>query len=406
VPEVVDATPADHDGILALTTAAFGADEEAAVRAWLEDPGAAGMSWTVVRDGDRVVSCSVGAPLDLRLDGVPLPALQIEFVATDPDHRGRGLVRAQLDRHHARARRDGHPLEIVLGIPYFYRRFGYGYGLDYPLLWCPRRDALRPDPSVSLRPAAAGDLPALVAFERRRPADGLRADRARPLARQLAAAAHGRPPGSGADRLLVAERAGAVVGWMALLVRPADERLWILPALAVDDGVTDALLAHALAVADAGPGPLPVYAHDSPGTPWSTRLAVVGTPWARELGIYVRMADAVAVLTRLRPVLSARLAASPWAAGQGELTISRYVDAVRLRWDAGEITAVEPAPAEPDPADVGVCGVAPDWFPALVLGRWGAAELARRVDDVTLGAQADVLDILFPRRAADIVADF
>src|SRR3954451_12692076 len=115
------------------------------------------------------------------------------------------------------------------------------------------------------------------------------------------------------------------------------------------------------------------------------------------------MADPLAVLRRLRPVLSARLAASPWAAGGGELTISRYVDAVRLRWDAGEVTAVEPAPADPEPADSGACGVAPDWCPALFLGRWGAANLARRVDYVTLGEQAGVLEVLFPRCAADIV---
>jgi predicted N-acetyltransferase YhbS len=408
VPEVVDATPADHGGIVALTTAAFGASEEAVVRAWLDGPGAGGTQWTVVRHEGRVVSCSVSVPLDLRLDGHPLPALQIEFVATHPDHRGRGLVRAQLARHHERARRDGLLVQIVLGIPYFYRRFGYGYGLDYPVLWCPRREALRPDPSVTVRSAHAGDLPALAALERRRPADGLRADRTWPLARQLAASAAGHPPGSGADRLLVAERSGVAVGWAALLVRPTDGRLWVLPALTADDGATDALLAHALAVADAEAEaqPLPVYAHDSPGTPWSARLAAVGTPWARELGIYVRMEDPVAVLRHLRPVLSARLAASPWGGGRGEVTISRYVDAVRLHWDGGEVTAVEPAPAEPDPAEVGACGVAPDWFPALVLGRWGAADLAHRMDDVMLGPQAGVLDALFPRGAADIVADF
>jgi predicted N-acetyltransferase YhbS len=405
VPEVVDASPADHDGILALTTAAFGAGEEAVVRAWLEDPGGAGIRWTVVRHGGRVVSCSVGAPMDLRLDGHPLPALQIEFVATDPDHRGRGLVRAQLARHHERARSDGRLLQVILGIPYFYRRFDYGYGVDYPVLWSPRGECLHPDPSVTVRPATADDLPAIATLERRRPPDGLRADRTAALARQLAASARGRPPGGGADRLLVAERNGAVMGWMALLVRPEDGRLWILPALTVDDGVTDAVLAHTLAVADAT-GDLPVYAHDSPGTRWSARLAAVGAPLARELAIYVRVEDPVAVLRRLRGVLSARLAASPWATGRGEVTVSRYVDAVRLRWADGAVTDIDPVPAEPDPVEVGACGVAPDWFPALVLGRWGAAELARRVDDVTLGTQADVLDVLFPRRAADIVADF
>jgi hypothetical protein len=50
-------------------------------------------------------------------------------------------------------------------------------------------------------------------------------------------------------------------------------------------------------------------------------------------------------------------------------------------------------------------GVAPDWFPALVLGRWGARGLAARVDDVLLGDHAPVMDVLFPALPADIATD-
>ena len=66
---------------------------------------------------------------------------------------------------------------------------------------------------------------------------------------------------------------------------------------------------------------------------------------------------------------------------------------------------IEPAPPDPDPFATGGVGIAPDRFPALVLGRWGAAGLAARADDVVLGAHAGLLEVLFPARPSDVVVD-
>ena len=49
--------------------------------------------------------------------------------------------------------------------------------------------------------------------------------------------------------------------------------------------------------------------------------------------------------------------------------------------------------------------MAPDWFPALVLGRWGASGLAERTDDTELGDHATVMDVLFPPLPNDLVTD-
>ena len=43
------------------------------------------------------------------------------------------------------------------------------------------------------------------------------------------------------------------------------------------------------------------------------------------------------------------------------------------------------------------------YFGALVLGRWGAQGLAERIDDVTLGRRAGLMEALFPRLDADVV---
>jgi hypothetical protein len=50
-------------------------------------------------------------------------------------------------------------------------------------------------------------------------------------------------------------------------------------------------------------------------------------------------------------------------------------------------------------------GVAPDWFGALVLGRWGAADLAARVDDVFYGRHHRLMDVLFPKLSCDVASD-
>jgi len=51
-------------------------------------------------------------------------------------------------------------------------------------------------------------------------------------------------------------------------------------------------------------------------------------------------------------------------------------------------------PGVEDPFDSVGCGVAPDWFPALVLGRWGARELEDRIVEVTAAVYATVRDKL------------
>lgn len=132
------ASPDDVEDVVAVEVAAFGASDEPGVRAALTGPGAPVADWTVVTDADGTV-VAASALLDhvLEVDGAPVPVSQIEYVATDPRHQRRGLVRRQVDEHHAEADRRGALATLIGGIPYFYRRFGYGYGLDFPGSCCP-----------------------------------------------------------------------------------------------------------------------------------------------------------------------------------------------------------------------------------------------------------------------------
>lgn len=396
------ARPDDVEAIVALQVQAFGEADEPLVRACLTGPGHEPSDWSVVVDGDRPVAACTLLSRRMVLDGVGFDAGQIEYVATAPAYQRRGLVRALFGRHHARSAALGHVAQFVAGIPYFYRRFGYGYGVSYPDLFVFDRARLHPTPGVTLRVATETDIPALVDLDRTRPTEGLRVQRGEDDWRVwIRAHGHDRPLRDGGERFFVAEQGGRVVGWSALAVEDA-KRVLLYPAVATDAGVTDAIIVHAL---DQAGDELAVIGHDAPGTTFGSRVATVGTSQPAGLGIYVRIADPVAFLREIRPALSARLAASSFATTSGEVSISLYHAGLAISYDAGAVTGIRAIPGIEDPFDDFECGVAPDWFPALALGRWGAKELDRRVDDVSLGRHADLLEVLFPACDTDIAAD-
>ena len=107
---VREATPPDHEGIIALCHEVFSANEGATVRHLLRGEGYGPGRWTVAVDADdAVVSCCTLLPHRLRYGAVEVPAAQIEFVATKASARRRGLVRAQFDLHHRVGRGAGCP---------------------------------------------------------------------------------------------------------------------------------------------------------------------------------------------------------------------------------------------------------------------------------------------------------
>ncbi|WP_249522206.1 GNAT family N-acetyltransferase, partial [Modestobacter marinus] len=128
----------------------------------VEDPDTGWEATAVVLDGDRVVSTATLLAESVRLEDVVLPAGQVELVATDRAYEGRGLVRALMGWAHERSAARGDLVQVMIGIPYFYRLFGYEYAIDVP----PARPlAGAPAPVPRLRPATPADLPALARWQ-------------------------------------------------------------------------------------------------------------------------------------------------------------------------------------------------------------------------------------------------
>jgi len=401
----------DREAIVALEVAAFGESDEPIVRSRLggldsagraEDPVDHPARWLVVEDpsgGGRLVSASVLLSHRLRLGEVTVPVGQIENVATDPACRRRRLVRSQFDAHHRASAERGDLAILITGIPYLYRRLGYGYGLDYPTIHLPTTDNLGDPGPDHVRPAQDSDLAGILRLDLGRPTEHLRIVRDESAWRRTL----DRSVATRFEQLVVAQREGQIVGFAQLEARPGAERLYVQPAMAADDQAARALLHHAV-TQGAAHGEL-VVAFDNPGTTYGQVLGGVGGPVHHSHGIYVRVPDAVALVDALRPVLSERLTASRFADRRGVLSVSLYESGVSISYDQGVVTDVAPTDAVEDPFESEGVGIPPDLVGALVFGRFGAEALQHRVDDVTLGRHAGLMEVLFPRLQAELLAD-
>jgi len=312
------ATPADVDAIARLAREVFGPEDEPGVRAQLGDPRVGPGRFTVVTDGDRVVSSLCLLAPRLSLNGVELGVGQVEYVLTDPAYRRRGLVRRQMEVVQGWSAQRGDLVQLIEGIPYFYRRFGYEYALAGPR-W---RVPAWPQPPVvpaghTVRTATPADVPALARLRERaqRGAQVVRRVDDRDWALLV-------DPGQG-GRQLVVEASGEVRG-SARLVSAGPRTT--LRDLAVDTAAAGAAL---LTAAVAAPEGERLVIADRPGTLAGALLADLTAVAPDEpYGYYVRVTDPLALLRRLRPVLSARLAASPLAGERGELVLTFYTSTV------------------------------------------------------------------------------
>ncbi|MBA2318042.1 MAG: GNAT family N-acetyltransferase [Euzebyales bacterium] len=385
------ATPADLEQIVALSLAAHGDDEERGLRMFFADPRVGPSRWTVVVDGERVVSTLGLGSATARVQGLDVPAGWVEYVATDPAYQRRGLVRAQMDRVHTWSAQRGDLLQIIQGIYYFYRRFGYAYALRSAERVQLRRGAKAAVPDGwSVRAADAGDLDAVAALDARASAVAdLSLVRSRDEWRAVLDGIHPQ------ERSWVAVHDDRVRGYARTRARDDLRQLYEVAVDGLD--AARALAGHAAADGDrAG-----VALCRRPGTPWDALLDDIAVAFEPSPSTdYARIADPVAFLAHLRPVLSERLAASPWAGDRGSLRVTTYVGGFRIDYAGGAVTAVEPAAPLEEPDDQNV-GVPPDVLPQLLLGARYPRELERWHDDVVLGQQAGLVAALFPKLTHD-----
>lgn len=372
-----------------------GVPDAAAALAGVDGPG----RFVVAVDGDRVVAVTALWQDRVRVGPTVLPSGQIDFVASLAGYGGRGLVRDLMNMVLARSAARGDLVQVMLGIPYFYRQFGFSYVIPVPTPYELRADAdLAVPDGLEVREAGPGDLPGV-----RRLQDAVQAgyDVAMPHSddtwRSLAAAetvafrvVNDGSAMSGFARHKIGAGQAAGDG-------PHD--ITVAEVAAIGVGPVRALLADARTQARGGN----VMVKDRPGAAVSAVLPAIGLAHQETDMYMVRVADPVALLDALRPTLSARLKASHFARESGDLLVSYYRGGVVLTYSAGAVTAVRSAQGKQGPVAAGGIGVPPDVLPDLLFGPHGAARLEHLHADCNLGPQRTLADALFPPVAADVL---
>jgi hypothetical protein len=346
----------------------------------------------VAMAGDEVVSCLVLLRMELTVGGdrpVVIPVGQPEFVATAPAFRNRGLVRRLLELAHGWSAARGDLVQLIGGIPFFYRQFGYQYGLVRPPeRVVPPEVRIGAPPDVVVRPALPHDIPAMRLLQ---DAAQARSDVRLPWAPEVWPVLIDLPHGE----LAVAFEDDRVRGIAYLRGDPGHPVM--VQGLAAE--CVDAARALLVRARDRRPG-ASLVVQDRAGAPVGTLLGGDTVPVVRRKWLYLRIADPVALLDALRPVLSERLARSSLRRESGSAMLSFYRTAARLDFRTGEIVAVTPCAPIREPASEGAAGVPPDLTARLVFGEAGIDGLGEH-PDVEMGPHRALLGVLFPPQHVD-----
>lgn len=343
--------------------AATGGQPHPGIAAWVEDlldghPSVTPDDFLVAEDRatGRPAASLVGLRQEWSLAGIQLPVVQIELVGTAPEHRGRKLTDRLFAALHQRCATAGVPLQVIEGIPYFYRRLGYDYALandgapTVPAAALPTAGLGRPDGArdgLTMRPASVADADALAGIDRR-----LAGERGLFCPRDVATWRYeigGRRPDDIVRRAVAVLAHGADVrGYLVHTARPSPtgELTVVAAACARPAGWPEAAAAMHAYLGHVG------RQHEaSDGRPFTgvrllldpdhplARLGPPGVP-RRPRGWYARTGDPVDLLTRLLPVLRDRWRAAGLRWPEPALTIDAYGRAARLEFTGGEPTAV------------------------------------------------------------------
>ncbi len=347
--------------------------------------------------------------------GVPFGVGRPELVGTDPEYRGRGLIRRQFEVVHEWSLRRGQVVQVITGIPYYYRQFGYEMALELGASRSVGENMILPLKAeqkelYSFRPLGPGDLPELMAC-----ADQI--TRRDPLAcLRDAAGWNYELRGKSAENFdrvqfyAILDSGGATLGFLGV---PAF--LWkntqALTFYELKAGVsylqvTPAVLRWLWALGQARSGEKnrcqmlnirlgsqhPAYCAINPN------LATALRPYA----YYMRVADVCGFLKLIRPVLEQRLAASACAGHSGEYKIGFYRHGLRLVLDKGKISQIEPVRLYWDQYQAHF----PDLtFLQLLFQYRSLEELRSQYTDLTAAWELHaLLDVLFPKASSNVWA--
>jgi len=377
--------------------------------------------FTIVEEAasGKIVSSMNLIPQTWSYGGIRFPVGRPELVSTLPEYRNRGLVRRQFDLVHQWSDELGHLAQVITGIPYYYRQFGYEMALNHHGGWAgfrthiPRLKEGEAE-RFTLRPAALADIPFLsqlysagckrspVACERdegqwQYELTGMSAKNVYCSVVRIIQTNEGAPVGFIAHpsftwgEMMALQRYELAPGISWLEVTPAVIRY--LEAVYADyqSGTEEKkpFSAYGFWLGEDHP----VY-HAIPD-----RLPRHRKPYA----LYIRLADVAGFLRLIAPVLERRLGDSPLVGYSGQVRLTFYRDGLRLAFEHGKLATAErwkPVPV----GNAGEAAFPPHTFLKLLFSHRSLDELQYSFPDCwTANDEIHVLlDTLFPRQPSDV----
>ncbi|KAI8839246.1 hypothetical protein BC829DRAFT_404018 [Chytridium lagenaria] len=362
---------------------------------------------------------------------IPLLVSRIEAVGTHPDYRSRGLVEKQFDVHHTWADVLKADITYVTGLRGYYRRFGYelapalfggrsGYPANIPKLKPIKNAAGEQEPApepYTIRPATVDDAPFITELDR------INAIRRRHLTADADEAwwrnmiAGRRMSGSFNKRdIYIIEISDSTANDS----RVGFFQLQFTEDMVVRYEITSTHKGHSWSTkkAESSNKPIPEHLPDTwaftfllpPAHPVFTALRVdLLMPRIRpEYRMYTRFVDLPRYLSRISPVLTYRLQASPvWRTHT--MTLGLCINHGNVGARGGSILNIDSGVVSVEKAPLGVSLEEVGWkdyFGAgggtlmgmMLMGLESATELGERypADVEPAGVSRGVLDCLFP----------
>lgn len=374
--------------------------------------------FTIVEDtsSGEIVSSACTISQTWSYEGIPFKVGRPELVGTKKEYRRRGLIRQQFEILHEWSEARGELVQIITGIPYYYRQFGYemalalgggkaGYEPHLPIL---KDDEKEP---YTFRLAAEEDIPFLMtAYER------------------------------GCKRSMISsEWDGAL--WRFELTGKRKYNINRREIYVIEDQDGEKTGFIGIPPVKWGQGSMLTLYELSPGCAWSdVTPSVIRFLWQKgeELAVeqdqkqklfgfwlgeqhpvyeviptklprerkpyayFVRVPDLPAFLNTIKPILESRLATSAFANHTGTIKLSFYRDGLSLNFKQGRLEEIKALAF--DALEDTVANFPPLVILHLVFGYRTVEELKHILPDCTTkdDETMNLLNALFPKKASQI----
>ncbi len=382
----------------------------------------------IVEDATKsqIVSSTVYLSQQWAYQGIRFTIGRPEIVGTAPEYRNRGLIRHQFQQMHEWGQQRGHDVSVVLGIPYYYRQFGYELALDAEgdrhsnMLAMPRWgvDEKR---RYRLRDAIPDDVPLMTRLlnesaDRSLVSPVYKDDEVRYMAfcRSKRSGVHFRT-GALCKSHEDEEAKGDAVGFIfyglvlaldqavILRIEMSEDKYWrlALPSMLreieekarlANEGHSDPEREIKTIRSDMQPNH-PAYIFDE---------GALGPLPERQYAWYVMVPDLPGFMIKVSPVLERRLAASVHAGFSGSLQLLFSRDGIAIEFEDGAVKSVRQHDAlRRQDALASFPGHS---FLQLLFGRRSVEELVYASADCNVRSKSDahLLETLFPKRNSDL----